>query len=407
MQVSDVGCLVVQQNNQQRHSRAVLRDVAVMGASAAATAISALYADRADLRLYPQLLTSRVVNLAPGTMSLSLSVPLLSVLLSCWLLWWRRSRPAAVAVILIGLCTLLPVVPAAAIALFTVASRCGTATTRWTTAAGLLPIPLCLVVRGTFDSPHMAAAVSGALVVLGSVGWGLFVRTLRERALRAERESEWNAAQARHREREAIARQMHDVLAHRLSLLSVHAGALKFHPHAPAEQIQQAAEVVAVSARQAMEDLRQVLGVLRTPLTVDATDRAEPPQPTLADLRHLFAENRGAGMDIEVDMRLTQAEQLDDLTSRTVYRIVQEALTNARKHAPGEEVRVALTGAPGEGLTLEIVNTLRGPRAQDAPTGAGLGLIGLSERAALAGGQLTHGVDAGRHAVRARLPWNA
>ncbi|WP_346346096.1 histidine kinase [Streptomyces sp. SID5789] len=394
-------------NNPHRHGRAVLRDVAVIGASAAATTISALYADRADLRLYPQLLTSRGVNPAPGAMSLSLSVPVLSVLLSCWLLWWRHSRPTTVAVILIALCTVLPVVPAAAIALFTVASRCDTATTRWTTAAGLLPIPLCLAVRRTFDSPHMAAAVSGTLMVLGSVGWGLFVRTLRERALRAERESEWNAAQARHREREAIAREMHDVLAHRLSLLSVHAGALKFHPHAPAEQIQEAAEVVAVSARRALEDLRQVLGVLRTPLTADATDRAEPPQPTLGDLGHLIAENRGAGMDIEADVRLTGAEQLDDFTSRTVYRIVQEALTNARKHAPGEEVRVALTGAPGEGLTLEIVNALGRPRAQGAPKGAGLGLIGLTERAALAGGQLTHGVDAGRHAVRARLPWNA
>ncbi|MGI5397512.1 sensor histidine kinase [Streptomyces sp. CA-251251] len=395
------------QNNPSRPRRAVLRDVAVIGASAAATAVSALYADRADLRLYPQLLTSRGVNLAPGTMSLSLSVPLLSVLLSCCLLWWRRSRPAAVAVILIGLCTLVPVVPAAAIALFTVASRCDTPTTRWTTAAGLLPIPLCLAVKGTFDSPHMAAAVSGTLVVLGSVGWGLFVRSLRERALRAEQESELNAAQARHREREAIAREMHDVLAHRLSLLSVHAGALKFNPHAPTEQIQQAADVVAVSARQAMEDLRQVLGVLRTPLTADATDRAEPPQPTLGDLRHLIAENREAGMDVEVDLQLTQAEQLDDFTSRTVYRIVQEALTNARKHAPGEQVRVALTGAPGEGLTLEIVNTLGESRAQGAPVGAGLGLIGLAERAALAGGRLTYGADTGRHSVLARLPWNA
>ncbi|MFK0058403.1 sensor histidine kinase [Streptomyces werraensis] len=373
----------------------------------AATAVSALYADRAGLRLYPHVFTSRQVDLAPGGTSLYLGAPLLSVLLVGVLLWWRRSRPVVVAVALVGLCTLFPVAPAAAIALFTVASRCDTRTSRVITAVGLLLIPLCLAVEGAFDAPHMAAAISGALVVLGSVGWGLFLRTMRERALRAERESELNAVRARLREREAIAREMHDVLAHRLSLLSVHAGALTFHPHAPAEQIRQAAEVVAVSARRAVEDLRQVLGVLRTPLDPDTTGGAEPPQPTLGDLEHLLTENRGAGMDVEMDMRLTRAPPPDDFTSRTVYRIVQEALTNARKHAPGEKVWITLAGAPGEGLTLEIVNTLREPMPRSAPVGTGLGLIGLAERAALAGGQLTHGAEAGRFSVLAHLPWAA
>ncbi|WP_327111453.1 histidine kinase [Streptomyces sp. NBC_01341] len=392
------------QTTRRRDRRTLLRDAVAVGVAAAMTVVGALYAQRSGLWLYPRITARRSLAAAPGLSAIDLGGLLLPVA-ACLLLWWRRVRPVAVAMTLTLLCTLLPVAPAAAIALFTVAAVCDTRATRRVIAVGLLPIPVCLAAQGRLDSSHVAAAVTGTLLVTGSVGWGLFVRGLRERAARAEREQLLSAEEARRREREVIAREMHDVLAHRLSLLSVHAGALVFNPHAPPDQIKQAAEVVAHSARQAMEDLQQVLGVLRTPLTPDGV-RTEPPQPTLRDLNSLISENRAAGMEIAMETRLAQAQSLDDFTSRTVYRIVQEALTNARKHAPQEDVRVVLTGSPGSGIRLEVVNALPDPPPLVPPIGAGLGLIGLAERAALAGGQLTYGRGSGSHVVTARLPWS-
>jgi signal transduction histidine kinase len=243
--------------------------------------------------------------------------------------------------------------------------------------------------------------------VAGAVGWGLFVRTLQERAARAEAESALRAERARQREREAIAREMHDVLAHRLSLLSVHAGALEFHPHAPAEQVREAAAVIRDSAGRVLEVLQHVLGVLRTPLDPGAATRTEPPQPTLRDLTHLVEENREAGMRVEVELDLTDADSLSDFTSRTVYRIVQEALTNARKHAPGEAVHLSLAGTPRDGLALEVTNDLPAAPPSASPPGARQGLIGMSERVALAGGTFEHSRTDHRHRVTAWLPWTA
>ena len=164
------------------------------------------------------------------------------------------------------------------------------------------------------------------------IGWGLFVRARRElvRSLRAQADRAGDEARAAERQR--IAREMHDVLAHRLSLLSVHAGALEFRPDAPAEEVAEAAGVIRESARAALEELREVIGVLREEERGDGPP--EPPQPALADLPALVEESRAAGM------RLTAQIELGDVApppalGRTAYRIVQEGLTNARKHAPG------------------------------------------------------------------------
>lgn len=164
--------------------------------------------------------------------------------------------------------------------------------------------------------------------------------SLRDRAARAETEALLRVEQAQHQAREAIAREIHDVLGHRLSLLSVHAGALEYHPGASAEDVARAAKVIRESAHQALQDLREVVGVLRAPV-------GELPQPTLADLQQLVAESGQAGM--RVDLREEVHGAVPGRVGRTAYRTVQEALTNARKHAPGAEVRVSLTGAPGRG----------------------------------------------------------
>ncbi len=195
---------------------------------------------------------------------------------------------------------------------------------------------------------------------------------------------------------------MHDVLGHRLSLLSVHAGALEFRPDAPAEEVARAAKVIRESAHQALQDLREVIGVLRAPV-------GELPQPTLADLRLLVAESGRAGM--RVDLRTETSGPAPDGVVRTAYRIVQEGLTNARKHAPGAEVRVRLAGAPGRGLTVEVDNAApaTGPGHPPDPAPApppGQGLGGLAERVALADGRLEHGpTAAGGWRLSAWLPW--
>jgi len=202
-------------------------------------------------------------------------------------------------------------------------------------------------------------------------------------------------------ERQRIAREMHDVLAHRLSLLSVHAGALEFHPDAPAEEVAEAAGVIRESARSALEELRDVIGVLREEGSEDPT---QPPQPTLADLPALVAESRAAGMRLSARIELGDATPLAAV-GRTAYRIAQEGLTNARKHAPGAAVTLTVR-APGGGLEVEVRSLAPVAVAAGASLpGAGTGLVGLTERVSLAGGELEHGVDPdGAFVLRARLP---
>ncbi|GAA4152031.1 sensor histidine kinase [Actinomadura keratinilytica] len=223
------------------------------------------------------------------------------------------------------------------------------------------------------------------------VAAGMLVRSRRqlieswkERALQAEMQHQMRVEEARHLERERIAREMHDVLAHRISLLAVHAGALEFGEGATERQ-REAAGVIRRCAYEAMEDLREVIGVLRD----DGAD-AEQPQPTLTDVPALVEESRRAGTPITFDDRVPDPGSVPTSVGRHAFRVVQEGLTNARKHAPGCRVRVRLAAAES-GLAIEIVNPLPAGRAAGALPGAGAGLIGLRERAELVGGRLEHG----------------
>ena len=196
---------------------------------------------------------------------------------------------------------------------------------------------------------------------------------------------------------------MHDVLAHRISLLTLHAGALEFSRQAGTEEIAQAVGVIRSSAFQAAEELRTVIGVLRGDGDDADTDR---PQPTLTDLPALVDQSRRAGVPVTVENRLADLGAVPAGIGRHAYRIAQEGLTNARKHAPGAEVRVLVDGAPGTGLTIEVRNRLR----RGAPTaqvpGAGAGLVGLNERVELVQGRLEHGpTPDGDFHLRAWLPW--
>jgi len=261
-------------------------------------------------------------------------------------------------------------------------------------AVGLL---VYIQVRHKADAE--AVMVAAIAIYLAVAGWGLYIRsrrqllqTLRDRADRAETVARLQAEQAQLRAREEIAREMHDVLGHRLSLLSVHAGALAYRPDASTEEVSGAAEIIRASAHQALQDLREVIGVLRAPV-------GELPQPTFADLPQLVEGSREAGFP--VDLTLDAPGALPDHAGRTAYRIVQEGLTNAMKHAPGEKVTISVTGAPGNGLSVEVRNPAPNHRRGD-----GQGLKGLTERAALVDGRLEHGrTPEGEFRLCAWLPW--
>jgi signal transduction histidine kinase len=327
-------------------------------------------------------------------------------------LWFRRSHPMTVGVVA-GVASMVSATAGgpALIALFNVAIRAP--------RRGILAI-VGLALASTAILPllypgnelYSTQIVLGVLITGVVVGWGLFVRvqrelvlSLREHAARLESEQRLRIEQAREAERLRIAREMHDVLAHRVSLLSLHAGALEFHRDASAEEVAEAAAVIRASAHAALEELRDVIGVLR-----EGTPGAapEPPQPTLAEVPALVEDSRLAGMRLRTHIDVPGDAALPAALGRAAYRIVQEGLTNARKHAPGAAVEVTITAHAGADVIVEVVSRRAVGVAAGAPSipGAGTGLVGLAERVALAGGELEHGPDdAGDFVLRATLPW--
>jgi signal transduction histidine kinase len=321
---------------------------------------------------------------------------------------WRRTHPAAVGIFTGTVSTVIITASGANLAAaFNAAIRArgrDLAVITGLLIAWAFVNPLLYPPDGSAPAAGSYWFDAGASLLMAGVviGWGLFVRARRElvRSLRAQ--ADRGADEARAAERRRIAREMHDVLAHRLSLLSVHAGALEFHPDAPAEEVAEAAGVIRESARAALGELRGVIGVLREDGSESLT---QPPQPTLADLEALVEESRAAGMRVTARIELGDAA-LPAAVGRTAYRIVQEGLTNARKHAPGAAVTLTLR-APDRNLEVEVRSLA--PVAVASPgaplPGAGTGLIGLAERVSLAGGELEHGVDHdGAFVLRASLP---
>ncbi|WP_329483773.1 histidine kinase [Kribbella sp. NBC_01484] len=225
--------------------------------------------------------------------------------------------------------------------------------------------------------------------------------SLRDRAERAEAERELRSEQARLGERARIAQEMHDVLAHKVSLIALHAGGLEVNPAVGPDKVEGSARLIRETARQAMEDLREVLGVLRSDVSVDGADLA--PVPQAADLERLVAASRDAG--VSVTSKFALPDDVPTSLGRTIYRVVQESLTNVHKHARGASTEVQVHGAPGEGVTVRVTN-VRPVAAGSLLPGAGAGLVGLRERVQLVGGRLTTGPTAeGGWRVEAWLPW--
>ncbi|MEU4270828.1 histidine kinase [Streptomyces sp. NPDC026092] len=329
---------------------------------------------------------------------------------ACCALWLRRRWPVGLAVVLSLVSVVAPVAGGAfLVSLFSVAVRKPFREIAWIGALAAACSVAAVFVRPDPSTGAPLGIAIGLILILLMTAWGMLVRSrrqlveaLRERARRAEAEAELRAQQAQRLAREAIAREMHDVLAHRLTLLSVHAGALEFRPDAPPEQVARAAGVIRDSAHEALQDLREIIGVLRAPGEGGEGDR---PQPTLATLDELVAESRAAGAKVVLDTTVDDPAAVPTATGRTVYRIAQEGLTNARKHAPGTDVTVTVRGRPGEGLTVDVHNPAPTGPVPPVP-GSGQGLIGLTERATLAGGRLDHGpAPDGGFLLHAWLPW--
>jgi signal transduction histidine kinase len=331
--------------------------------------------------------------------------------IACLLLWSRRTHPIGVGVFAMVAAAFSAFASGAApIALFNVALRSSRRALIAMTALAVASIMIGAVVYPG-GTPYWEQVIFGLLIVTVVIGWALFSRvrrelvlSLRERAERVESEQRLELERAREAERRRIAGEMHDVLAHRLSLLSVHAGALEFRPDATSAEISAAVKVIRETAQVALEELRDVIGVLRE----DGDESVpEPPQPTLAQIPSLVEESRAAGLEVSWHDGLPEPELVPGAVGRTAYRVVQEGLTNARKHAPAGTVDVSLS-SEGSVLIVEVISR-GGSRVPDpalARAGSGKGLVGLNERVALIGGALEHDTDdKGDFTLRATLPW--
>ncbi|QIK65708.1 histidine kinase [Nocardioides sp. HDW12B] len=322
-------------------------------------------------------------------------------------MFFRRRHPlgVAVAVTLAGAASYSSAGPAVLVTVSLATRR------RWPEILGVgaLGVVVALVFTGYQPVPPTPAWVSVGFLLVVTVALmalGMYIGsqrelmwTLQDRARRAEEQQAARVAQARAGEREQIAREMHDVLAHRISLVAMHAGALAYRTDLGAEAVRSSAGLIQHQAHEALTDLRAVLNVLREEVSPDAVPVALRPQPTYADLPALVLDARQAGM--QVSLHVDEASDLPDALGRAVYRVVQEGLTNARKHAPHAHADVEVRRRPEE-VVVTVANST-GPARPRVP-GAGLGLVGLRERVDLAGGALEHGVRGDRFVLCARLP---
>lgn len=367
----------------------------------------------AALALGALFLSPELRDSASSLSTTQIAVDVVCGALACAALWWRRRWPLGVALACVALGMVsTSATPAGLLALSSLAVY---RPLRPVLLVAALWIPSVLVFA--LYSPTTGPLSVVLLVtplVLAAIGWGMFLRarrqlleTLRERAHRAEADQRLHEYRARMAERTRIAREMHDVLAHRISLLALHAGGLELRPDLPPAKVRDTAELMRLTARQALEELRGVIGVLREEAGQESSLPAAP-QPTLSDIRRLVEETRLAGARIDLVMTVAGADAVPTALGRDAYRIVQEALTNVGKHASGSTAWVRVIGGPEDGLHVSVRNQkpLRAPHGPALP-GSGAGLLGLQERVALAGGTMVHGPDgSGDFIVEAELQWH-
>ncbi|MDN4161397.1 sensor histidine kinase [Nocardioides abyssi] len=271
----------------------------------------------------------------------------------------------------------------------------------------------------SLGSPDPFLTLLSNALLLGAVaatGWALgtlgrtreaYVDALVERSERVEREAAQQVALAAADERARIAREMHDVVAHGLSVIVVQADGARYAARTDPDVAARTLETVASTGREALTEMRRMLGLLRAE-DGDGSAPALRPQPGLADLDALVAEARTAGVTVDADLPdPAEVGDVPDGVALTAYRVVQEALTNVRKHAgPDVVVRVAVAVArQGRTRVVELRVEDDGRGAAAADDGHGLGLLGMRERVSVHGGTVEAGPrPGGGFAVSARIP---
>jgi signal transduction histidine kinase len=324
----------------------------------------------------------------------------------------RRYRPLAVLAITVSAETVLLLfstqtqVPFGVIvALYTVASRCERPVSLRAGEWVALPITAGVIVN---SGPHPGPIISK--LALFAIAWviGDNVRTrraylaeLEARAARLEREREEQAERAVAEERTRIARELHDVIAHNVSVMVVQASAGDEVFDTDPDRARESLSAVASTGRSALAELRRLLGVIRAEDDHEGAP-SYAPQPGIEYLDELIRQVRETGLAVQLSV-LGRPRNLPEAVGLCAYRIVQEALTNTLKHADASQAQVNVRYVAGA-LELQILDDGRGGSAVNGETG-GHGLIGMRERVALFGGELTAESRAGRgYAVHARLP---
>ncbi|MGC4933025.1 sensor histidine kinase [Gordonia sp. DT30] len=324
--------------------------------------------------------------------------------------WWRRSHPVLVCTFT-NLAAMISMssAGAGALAMVSLSTR-----RRWREIVPQIALSIvCGAVgdeflTGSSSDPRLQRYAFLVAITAILVAWGMYIGSRREllatwrsRAMLAEQEQQAKVAQARSVERARIAREMHDVLAHRISTVSMYAGALAYRRDLTPDQVHDSAETIEANSRLALTELREVLGVLR-----EGPGDADPEQPQAGggDVDDLVAQSTAAGMRVTYT-RTADLTTVAATTVRTLYRCLQEGLTNARKHAPASAVTVRIEPGRADGIDLLVANPLPiGDRSPSLPP-SGLGLIGLAERVELSGGRhSTTRTDDGMFILHVWLP---
>ncbi|MEU1377875.1 histidine kinase [Streptomyces triculaminicus] len=333
----------------------------------------------------------RAADVPPATWS-SYAMTSLSVLP----LLWRSRAPLTVLLLITaaGIAYLpldgpgQPMPYSPLVALFTVAAQAGLWQRRVTVVIGLPLVALAVAFRTNTAREYLFAFfLFGMVYVLGVLARTrqAYTEAVELRAAELEKARQAEVERAAERERARIAREMHDVLSHAVSLMIVQAEAGPLVVRSDPDRAEAAFDAIAGAGRDAMVQLRRMLGVLKE----EPGPAARTPQPTLAGLEDLVADVRRTGLAVTLTTKGAPQPLAAD-AQVTVYRVVQEALTNVLKHADATLVSVRLAWAPGR-LAVEVDNDGEGAALPSAVAGSGRGLIGIRERAAAHGGTATAG----------------
>ncbi len=332
---------------------------------------------------------------------------------------FRRTHPPQAAIVS-TLCTLTYWVadyPEAAVGpallILTYSAAAHTATSERARKVGLFigfALAAVLIAGVVFPEEDLSGLDAVANGVVFSTAWvlGDNMRSRRDRiaemqrqAVEDEKNRQLEATRAIERERAAIARELHDVVAHGLSVIVVQAAAARRVLHKSPEKADEALLAVEETGRTSLDEMRRLLGVLRS--EDNGGERA--PQPGLSDLEHLVEQVNGAGLQVEVNVH-GEARNLPPGIELSAYRIVQESLTNAIKHAGPARARVDLSFEPSH-LEVAVTDDGRGGAAglADQQDGGGHGLLGMRERIESIGGTFLAGPKSGGgYQVTARIP---